>query len=65
MPTPVTRPRANASCRSYGERIGLDAGSVGGAAGHAAGLLAERNGPLNPNAERIEGLSFRRPLMAQ
>jgi hypothetical protein len=36
MPTPVTRPRVNASCRSYGERIGLDAGSVGGTAGQVA-----------------------------
>ena len=36
MPTPVTRPRVNASYRSYGERIGLDAGSVGGAADQVA-----------------------------
>lgn len=42
MPTRVTRPRVNASCRSYGERIGLDAGSAGGAAGQVAGLLAEK-----------------------
>jgi hypothetical protein len=43
MPTPVTRPRVNASCRSCGERIGLelvpwDAQRV------RSGLLAERNG---------------------